>query len=137
MYFLYLSLRVKVIYYNIFAVSLQVSEALSVWNRWLAAKNILACLANEKPKLFGTNILKLTIDELNYLLCKFVKEIRQQNGAEYAADSVYYFCLRIQQYLFLNGSINNIFLNDLYQPFINALDEVARKFSGFKSTSRK
>lgn len=120
---------------------MQVNDGLSIWKQWLTATNTkikkTPRLGNKRLKCFSTNILKLTIDELNYLLCKFVKEIRQPNGAEYAADRIYYLCLCIQYYLFENGCINNIFVDDLYQPFINALDEVARTFSGNKDTSRK
>nr|CAH7745896.1 unnamed protein product [Callosobruchus chinensis] len=51
-------------------------------------------------KLFKTEILQLTSDELSYSLCLFVKEVRKPNGAEYAPDTIYYLCLGIQQYLF-------------------------------------
>lgn len=122
-------------------IKLQVIDGLNVWKQWLSILNMKikksARLENKKPKLFSTNILNLTISELNYLLCKFVKEIRQPNGAEYAPDSIYHLCLCIQCYLFENGCINNIFVDNLYQPFINALDEVVRKFASIKDSSRK
>lgn len=46
-----------------------------------------------KMKLFKTDLLQLTADELNYSLCLFVKEVRKPNGAEYAPDTIYYLCL--------------------------------------------
>lgn len=46
-----------------------------------------------KIKLFKTDLLQLTADELNYSLCLFVKEVRKPNGAEYAPDTIYYLCL--------------------------------------------
>lgn len=46
-----------------------------------------------KVKLFKTDLLQLTADELNYTLCLFVKEVRKPNGAEYAPDTIYYLCL--------------------------------------------
>ena len=44
-------------------------------------------------KLFKTDLLQCTADELNYSLCLFVKEVRKPNGDEYAPDSIYYLCL--------------------------------------------
>lgn len=46
-----------------------------------------------KMKLFKTDLLQLTADELNYSLCLFVKEVRKPNGTEYAPDTIYYLCL--------------------------------------------
>lgn len=46
-----------------------------------------------KIKLFKTDLLQLTADELNYSLCLFVKEVRKPNGMEYAPDTIYYLCL--------------------------------------------
>lgn len=46
-----------------------------------------------KLKLFKTDLLQLTADELNYSLCLFVKEVRKPSGAEYAPDTIYYLCL--------------------------------------------
>ena len=46
-------------------------------------------------KLFKTDLLQLTADELNYSLCLFVKEVRKPNGTEYAPDTIYYLCLGI------------------------------------------
>ncbi|XP_065202335.1 zinc finger MYM-type protein 4 [Planococcus citri] len=112
---------------------LKFTIGIRAWKQWLLAKNEqleqAATAANKKAKTFNLNILKLTTDELNYLLCLFVKEVRKPNGDEYAPDTIYYLCLSIQQYLFENGRIDNIFTDTFYEPFTNALDEVAKKFS--------
>ena len=52
-----------------------------------------ASKSSKKLKLFKTDILQCTADELNYALCLFVKEVRKPNGEEYAVDSIYYLCL--------------------------------------------
>lgn len=55
-----------------------------------------------KMKLFKTDLLQLTADELNYSLCLFVKEVRKPNGAEYAPDTIYYLCLgKISNYIII------------------------------------
>lgn len=64
-------------------------------------------------KTFETDILKLRADELNYTLCMFVKEVKKPNGDCYAPDSILYLTLGIQEYLFENGRIDNIFTDQV------------------------
>lgn len=96
-----------------------------------------AAMTNRKIKLFKPELLQLTADELNFSLCLFVKEVRKPNGAEYAPDTIYYLCLGIQQYLFENGRIDNIFTDSYYEKFTDCLDEVAKKFAALYNDSRK
>ena len=79
-------------------------------------------------KPFETDILKLRADELNYTLCMFVKEVRKPNGDVYASDSILYLTLGIQEYLFENGRIDNIFTDMYYEPFTSGLHEVIKNF---------
>ena len=79
-------------------------------------------------KPFETDILKLRADELNYTLCMFVKEVRKPNGDPYASDSILYLTLGIQEYLFENGRIDNIFTDMYYEPFTSANHEVIKDF---------
>lgn len=102
---------------------------MNAWKQWVTTKNTELEKSSRRVKLFKTEILQLTADELNYSLCLFVKEVRKPNGAEYAPDTIYYLCLGIQQYLFENGRIDNIFCDPYYEKFTDCLDEVARKFS--------
>jgi hypothetical protein len=43
----------------------------------------------------------------------------------------------IQQYLFENGRIDNIFTDSYYDVFTECLDEVAKKFTALYNDSRK
>ena len=79
-------------------------------------------------KPFETDILKLRADELNYTLRMFVKEVRKPNGDPYASDSILYLTLGIQEYLFENGRIDNIFTDMYYEPFTSANHEVIKDF---------
>ncbi|XP_047357984.1 zinc finger MYM-type protein 3 isoform X1 [Vespa velutina] len=113
-------------------MALKYTFGVNAWRQWVVAKN--AELEKQstplrKMKLFKTDLLQLTADELNYSLCLFVKEVRKPNGAEYAPDTIYYLCLGIQQYLFENNRIDNIFTDSYYEKFTDCLNEVAKKFS--------
>ena len=58
----------------------------------------------------------------------FVKEVRKPNGDIYAADSILYLAMGIQEYLFENGRIDNIFTDTYYDAFTTALHEVIKEF---------
>ncbi|XP_067013358.2 zinc finger MYM-type protein 3 [Anabrus simplex] len=111
---------------------LKYTFGVNAWKQWVMTKNAeleKAASNNRKLKLFKPEILQLTADELNYSLCLFVKEVRKPNGSEYAPDTIYYLCLGIQQYLFENGRIDNIFTDSYYEKFTECLDEVAKRFA--------
>lgn len=93
--------------------------------------------SSKRRKLFKNELLQLTADELNYSLCLFVKEVRKPNGSEYAPDTIYYLVLGIQEYLYENGRIDNIFTDSYYERFTDCLDEVAKKFSVLYNDSRE
>uniref|UniRef100_A0A8D9BEM5 Zinc finger MYM-type protein 4 n=1 Tax=Cacopsylla melanoneura TaxID=428564 RepID=A0A8D9BEM5_9HEMI len=80
------------------------------------------------PKLFKTDLLSMTPDELNRILCYFIKEVRRPNGSEYAPDTMYYLCLCIQYYLIKHDRIDNIFCDPFYTSFILTLDGIAQNF---------
>lgn len=115
------------IYHCIF----QYTFGVNAWKQWVTSER-----ANSRRKL-KTDLLSLTTEELNYSLSLFVKEVRKPNGSEYAPDTIYYLVLGIQQYLYENGRIDNIFTDVYFETFTNCLDEVAKKFSVLYNDSRK
>nr|XP_017006234.2 zinc finger MYM-type protein 3-like [Drosophila takahashii] len=103
----------------------------NAWKQWVMTRN-----ANKRRggplkyrRLFETELLQMTAYVLNERLCLFVKEVRKPNGTEYAPDTIYYLVLGIQQYLYVNGRIDNIFYDPYYGRFTECLDELACKFS--------
>ncbi|KAG8040522.1 hypothetical protein G9C98_002518 [Cotesia typhae] len=113
-------------------MALKYTFGVNAWRKWVVAKNNeleKQVTPMKKFKLFKTELLQLTADELNYSLCHFVKEVRKPNGSEYAPDTIYYLCLGIQQYLFENNRIDNIFTDTFYEQFTDCLNDVAKKFS--------
>jgi len=110
---------------------LKFTYGVNAWKHWVVGKN--AELEKQRAqgkyqKTFETDILKLRADELNFTLCMFVKEVKKPNGDAYAADSIFYLVLGIQEYLFENGRIDNIFTDTYYDPFTSALHEVVKDF---------
>lgn len=72
---------------------LKYTFGVNAWKQWVTTKNAELEKSTRRVKLFKTEILQLTADELNYSLCLFVKEVRKPNGTEYAPDTIYYLCL--------------------------------------------
>uniref|UniRef100_A0ABK8F364 TRASH domain-containing protein n=1 Tax=Anopheles gambiae TaxID=7165 RepID=A0ABK8F364_ANOGA len=108
---------------------LKYTFGVNAWKQWVVTKNADLEKSSIRRKPFKSDILQLTADELNYSLCLFVNEVRKPNGTEYAPDTIYYLVLGIQQYLFQNRRVENIFTDPYYERFTDCLDEVAKKFS--------
>ena len=58
----------------------------------------------------------------------FVKEVKKPNGESYAADSILYLVLGIQEFLSENNRIDNIFTDVYYDPFTSGLHELLKEF---------
>ncbi|XP_021573805.1 zinc finger MYM-type protein 4 isoform X2 [Carlito syrichta] len=71
------------------------------------------------------DILSCTFAELSLGLCQFIQEVRRPNGEKYDPDSILYLCLGIQQYLFENGRIDNIF-TEPYSRFMVELTKLLK-----------
>uniref|UniRef100_A0A2K5V3X4 Zinc finger MYM-type containing 4 n=1 Tax=Macaca fascicularis TaxID=9541 RepID=A0A2K5V3X4_MACFA len=71
------------------------------------------------------DILSCTFAELSLGLCQFIQEVRRPNGEKYDPDSILYLCLGIQQYLFENGRIDNIF-TEPYSRFMIELTKLLK-----------
>jgi len=110
---------------------LKFTYGVNAWRRWVVGKNAELGKARSQGKYikaFETDLLKLRADELNYTLCMFVKEVKKPNGEPYASDSIFYLTLGIQECLFENGRIDNIFTDSYYDAFTTALHEVIKNF---------
>ncbi|VVC35533.1 Hypothetical protein CINCED_3A004499 [Cinara cedri] len=115
---------------------LKYTLGVTAWRQWASMKSIefektlsSNVCSVKKTNIFKLDLLQLTASELNYSLSQFVKEVRKPNGNEYAPDTIYYLCLGVQQYLFENGRIDNIFTDILYEQFTDTLNEVAKRFT--------
>ncbi|XP_004705036.1 zinc finger MYM-type protein 4 [Echinops telfairi] len=71
------------------------------------------------------DLLSCTFAELSLGLCQFIQEVRRPNGEKYDPDSILYLCLGIQQYLFENGRIDNIF-TEPYSRFMIELTKLLK-----------
>ncbi|XP_067341184.1 zinc finger MYM-type protein 4-like isoform X2 [Channa argus] len=102
------------------------------WKRWIQWRQTQPNL--EKPR-FGSrpmelkeDLLRCTTAELSYGLCCFITEVKRPNGEPYSPDSLFYLCLGIQQYLFENGRVENIFMDRFYSKFSTEFTNMLRPF---------
>ncbi|KAM8841688.1 zinc finger MYM-type protein 4 isoform 2-T3 [Spinachia spinachia] len=102
------------------------------WKRWIQWRQTQPDL--EKPR-FGSrpielkeDVLRSTTAELSYGLCCFITEVKRPNGEPYSPDSLFYLCLGIQQYLFENGRVENIFMDRFYNKFSTEFNDMLRDF---------
>ncbi|KAF1375130.1 hypothetical protein PFLUV_G00236280 [Perca fluviatilis] len=85
------------------------------WKSWVQQRNKHQRESN--PVDIKEDILQCDSAELSYALSCFIREVRRPNGETYSPDSIFYLCLGIQQYLFMEGRIENIFNDPLYSQF--------------------
>lgn len=111
--------------------TLEQTFGVNSWSCWVRQKNTElergSQSGSRKLKLFKTDLLSLTPEELNYSLCLFIKEVRRQDGEPYTPCSIYLQCLGIQQFLFENGRHDNIFSDPQYEMFSGCLNDVLQK----------
>ncbi|KAM4701633.1 zinc finger MYM-type protein 4 isoform 2-T4 [Discoglossus pictus] len=80
-----------------------------------------------RPVKLKEDLLACSFGELSYGLCQFIQEVRRPNGEKYNADSILYLCLGVQQYLFENGRIDNIF-TEPYSRFMIELTKLLKNW---------
>ncbi|XP_069827650.1 zinc finger MYM-type protein 4 isoform X2 [Dendropsophus ebraccatus] len=111
--------------------TLKFMYGVNAWKNWVRWKN-----SQDEPEdlKFGVrpvklkeDILSCTFAELSYGLCQFIQEVRRPNGENYSADSILYLCLGVQQYLFENGRIDNIF-TEPYSRFMVELTKLLKSW---------
>ncbi|XP_076864669.1 zinc finger MYM-type protein 4 isoform X2 [Brachyhypopomus gauderio] len=117
------------------ASKLHKEYGVQAWRSWICWRNSQPNM--EMPK-WGSRSMKLKEDplqcstaELSYGLCKFLSEVRRPNGEEYGPDSLYYLCLGIQQHLFENNRMENIFADLFYTKFSQNITSILK---GWKPT---
>uniref|UniRef100_A0A8D0AE67 Zinc finger MYM-type protein 4-like n=1 Tax=Sander lucioperca TaxID=283035 RepID=A0A8D0AE67_SANLU len=88
----------------------------------------LCVLISARPMELKEDVLRSTTAELSYGLCCFIAEVKRTNGEPYSPDSLFYLCLGIQQYLFENGRVENIFMDRFYNKFSTEFNNMLRGF---------
>ncbi|KAL2080385.1 hypothetical protein ACEWY4_024178 [Coilia grayii] len=107
---------------------LQAVYGVKAWKRWVqwrnSQPNIPTPRFGSRPIVLKEDLLQCTTAELSYGLCKFISEYKRPNGESYSPDSVYYLCLGIQQHLFENGRMENIFADFFYNKFTQEITKL-------------
>ncbi|XP_077487957.1 zinc finger protein without children isoform X2 [Amblyomma americanum] len=118
--------------------SLDPAAAVNTWQDWVQKKNSAlekgSLSGKRQLKLFKTNLLSMTPEELNYALCLFIKEVRQLDDTPPSPCHIYLQCLGIQQYLYEQGRQDNIFADPQYEMFSGCFHSI---FSQASSPDRE
>ncbi|KAG7500671.1 hypothetical protein JOB18_025701 [Solea senegalensis] len=111
---------------------LQSQYGVDAWKRWIQWRQTQPNLAKprvgSRPMELKEDLLKCTTAELSYGLCCFISEVKRPNGEPYSPDSLFYLCLGIQQYLFENGRVENVFTDRFYQKFSTEFTSLLKGF---------
>ncbi|XP_067468322.1 uncharacterized protein [Thunnus thynnus] len=103
---------------------------IDAWKRWIqwreSQTNLdLVSLHNTVLK---EDVLCCSAAELSDGLCRFITEVKRPDGEPYSPDSLFYLCLSIQQHLFNNGRMENIFSDLIYSKFLTVFTKILKDF---------
>ncbi|XP_061903355.1 zinc finger MYM-type protein 4 isoform X2 [Entelurus aequoreus] len=111
---------------------LKSAYGVDAWKRWVRWRetqpNVEMPRVGLRPLVLKDDILRCTTAELSYGLCRFIAEVKRPNGERYCPDSLFYLCLGIQQHLFENGRVENIFMDPFYCKFSTEFTGMLRGF---------
>ncbi|XP_037548991.1 zinc finger MYM-type protein 4 [Nematolebias whitei] len=111
-------------------------DAWKHWIQWRQTQpNLEQRRLGSRPLEFREDILCCTTAELSYGLCCFIKEVKRPNGELYSPDSLFYLCLGIQQFLFENGRVENIFMDPFYSKFSSEITNMLKSFKPVVTSS--
>ncbi|XP_059205277.1 uncharacterized protein LOC131984472 [Centropristis striata] len=109
---------------------LQSRCGIDAWKRWIQWRNSHSKLDLDSPRAETLNedVLRCSAVELNNSLCCFITEVKRPDGEPYSPDSLFYLCLGIQQFLFENGRLENIFSDLIYSKFSTHITKILKGF---------
>ncbi|XP_043915267.1 zinc finger MYM-type protein 4 isoform X3 [Protopterus annectens] len=111
--------------------TLKYMYGVNAWKNWVQWRNSNGELEDLKlgarSLKIKEDILSCTFAEISYGMYHFIQEVRRPNGEMYEPDSIFYLCLGIQQYLFENGRIDNVF-TDPCSKFVVELTKLLKSW---------
>nr|XP_020474167.1 uncharacterized protein LOC109970738 [Monopterus albus] len=100
---------------------------IDAWERWIQWRESQTGLDPVSVEL-KKDILCCSVAELSNGLCHFIHEVKRPDGARCSPDSLFCLCLSIQQYLFENGRMENIFSDLMYSKFSAEFTKILKQF---------
>lgn len=109
---------------------LKFSYGINAWRHWVQQKlnSSGGVSSTQQYPYLKTELLNMSEADLNTTLSQFVREVRKPNNECYVADSIFYLCLGIQEYLNENGCTTNLFGGPMFADFTKALDDILANF---------
>ncbi|XP_034748086.1 uncharacterized protein LOC117956880 isoform X2 [Etheostoma cragini] len=104
------------------------------WIQWRKSQTNLDLVSNHVGTL-NEEVLCCSASELSDSLCCFIAEVKRPDGEPYSPDRVFFLCLSIQQYLFENGRMENIFSDLIYDKFSTKFNKILKGFKPSISAS--
>ncbi|XP_056438115.1 zinc finger MYM-type protein 4-like [Gadus chalcogrammus] len=114
------------------APKLESKYGIDAWERWVRWRRDQPDLPtpriHSRPLELREDVLRCTTTELSYGLSRFAVELKRPNGEPYQPDSLFYLCLGIQQHLFENSRVENIFTDVFYGKFSMEITKLLKDF---------
>ncbi|KAM4549543.1 uncharacterized protein V3H82_018798 [Fundulus diaphanus] len=95
------------------------------WIQWRESQTSLGLLPASAGSL-KADLLQCSSSELSEGLSLFISEVKHPQGDPCSPDILFYMCLSIQQYLFENSRVENIFTDPNHQKFSSEFTRILK-----------
>ncbi|KAK5883248.1 hypothetical protein CesoFtcFv8_019600 [Champsocephalus esox] len=112
-------------------------RGIAAWKRWIQWRESQTDLdlVSSCAVTFNKDILRCSAAELSDSLCRFITEVKRPDGEPYPPDGLFHLCLSIQQHLFENARMENIFSDLTYSKFSTMFTQILKSFRPSVSAS--
>ena len=101
--------------------------ALNQFEKWQIARNKLADIPGSPYGHIKPHLEDMTIEELNFTLCKFISEIKKNNGQDdYPGNTLYEIMMSLQLHLHVSGKKYKFLQDERFEMIKNTLDREMR-----------
>ncbi|XP_034401108.1 uncharacterized protein LOC117738995 isoform X2 [Cyclopterus lumpus] len=98
------------------------------WKGWIRWRETQTNLISPDALPLDQDVLRCSASELSDGLCCFIREVKRPDGEPYSPDGLFYLCLSIQQYLFDNDRLEDIFNDLTYNKFATKFTRILKSF---------
>lgn len=110
--------------------------AFQAFHDWVNVRNFDSALSGEHT-VMSCDLLTMTDEELNSILCRFICEVRKKNNDDYLSETLYDLVLSLQLYLKHQGRKVRFLDDESFEDLRNTLDNRMKELAAQGKRARR
>ena len=106
----------------------KIKWAVKLFKDWQASRNIRALHSGSQLSPIIVQLEEMSVDEINYSVCRFITEVRKLDGSDYPGDTLHTLVIMLQLYLCVKGNAYKLLVDDRFAEIRNALDNMMKLY---------